>query len=124
MDKSHLQMNSQFVGTVTHGLLTYLFVSKMQMDIRGTALASILTNLQILLANKWLMEAEPDLAEALEVRFFDKKVPENLGTYMSIALPNMTIILLDWTCFQCSALMVGLIGINEQAFYFILINIG
>ena len=113
MDKSHLQMNSQFVGTVTHGLLTYLFVSKMQMDIKGTALTSILTNLQILLANKWLMEAEPDLAEALEVRFFDKKVPENLGTYMSIALPNMTIILLDWTCFQCSALMVGLIGINE-----------
>ena len=59
------------------------------------------------------MADQEDLKEALAISFFDKKVFENLSTYMMISLPNIVIILLDWSCFQCSALMVGLIGVQE-----------
>ena len=32
------------------------------------------------------------------------------------------IILLDWTCFEISSLMAGILGVNEQAVNIILLN--
>lgn len=35
----------------------------------------------------------------------------------------MTIILLDWTCFEITSLMAGILGVNEQAVNIILLNL-
>ena len=35
----------------------------------------------------------------------------------------MTIILLDWTCFEITSLMAGLLGVDEQAVNIILLNL-
>ena len=44
---------------------------------------------------------------------FDEIVWKDLSTYVKIGVPNMTIILLDWTCFEVSSLMAGVLGVNE-----------
>ena len=35
----------------------------------------------------------------------------------------MVVLILDWTCFEISSIMAGLIGVNEQAVNIILLNI-
>lgn len=53
----------------------------------------------------------------------DEKVRQNIGTYLLTGFPNMMIILLDWSCFECSGLIAGLIGVKEQALYTLFNNL-
>lgn len=48
---------------------------------------------------------------------------ENLAIYLKIALPNVIILMLDWTCFEASSLMAGMLGVKEQAVNVIILNI-
>lgn len=93
------------------------------MGVVGTALASLLTNTQVLAMNYYLTSREEDLHDALHVSIFDPRVRQDLATYLKIGLPNMTIILLDWTCFEITSLMAGILGVNEQAVNIILLNL-
>lgn len=93
------------------------------MGMRGLALASFMTNVTIWIINQILMSRQSEFEEALAVSLFDPQVRENIGSYLMIGVPNMTIILLDWMCFQASSLMAGVIGVKEQAVNIILLNI-
>ena len=46
-----------------------------------------------------------------------------MATYLKIGIPNMTIIVLDWTCFEISSLLAGILGVKEQAVNIILLNL-
>ena len=48
---------------------------------------------------------------------------ENTETYLKLSLPNVAILMLDWTCFEASSLMAGYLGIAELAVNVIVLNI-
>ena len=111
------------ICTVTHTITCYLFVTYLDMGVRGLAVASFLSNLTILTLNHFMIVSQKEFEESLTVSFFDEQVRENVGSYLMIGLPNMTIILLDWMCFQASSLMAGVIGVKEQAINIIFLNL-
>jgi hypothetical protein len=57
------------------------------------------------------------LKEALDISIFDSRVlkREQIWEYISIGVPNIVIIILDWGCFECSVIIAGFIGVDEQA---------
>ena len=92
------------------------------MGIEGTTLASFITNGLVLIINVYLTSKEKGLEIANKVRFFDKRVFKNIDIYLSIGMPCMMILILDWSCFEVSSLMTGYIGVNELASNVLLLN--
>ena len=123
MGKANLQLYTQLICTVSHTSTCWLLVTHLEMGIRGLTIASFITNLAIFVINHFMMAMQVEFEESLTVSFFDPQVRENIGSYLMIGLPNMTIILLDWMCFQASSLMAGVIGVKEQAINIILLNL-
>ena len=93
------------------------------MGIAGTSLASLITNLLTLLINIYLTNTTENLKSATKVSFFDERVFKNLDVYLSIGMPCMMILILDWSCFEVSSLMAGFIGVNELAVNVLLLNL-
>jgi Na+-driven multidrug efflux pump len=63
------------------------------------------------------------LKPANNISIFNKKVYSNIKEYLTIGIPNMIVLILDWTCFEISSIMAGLLGVNEQAVNIILLNL-
>ena len=93
------------------------------MGIEGITLASFLTNLLVLILNIWLTNATNFLEIANRISIFDLRVYKNLKTYLSIGIPCVMILVLDWSCFEVSSLMAGYIGVNELAANILLLNL-
>ena len=53
---------------------------------------------------------------------YDKRVFKNWDIYLSISLPCMMILILDWSCFEASSLMAGYMGVNQLASNVLLLN--
>ena len=60
-------MNTQLVCTFSHCLYNHLFVNILNYGVVGTALASLITNAQVLLLNIIFTKRLPELEGALEV---------------------------------------------------------
>lgn len=116
-------MNTQLVCTLSHCLYNHLFVNVLSYGVVGTALASLITNAQVLLLNLVFTKRIPELQEALHVALCEEVVFQDMATYLRIGIPNMTIIVLDWTCFEISSLLAGILGVKEQAVNIILLNL-
>jgi hypothetical protein len=82
------------------------------MGIEGTTLASFCTNLLVLITNIYLTNITRSLKKANKVSIFDKRVFKNFDVYLSISIPCMMILILDWSCFEVSSLMAGFMGVN------------
>ena len=65
--KSQLQMKVQIICTCCHVGYNFLFVSNFGLGVVGTALASFVTNLQVLIMNLFYTSREEELEAALQV---------------------------------------------------------
>ena len=72
--KSHLQMNVVIVGTISHILWSYIFVTCLDLKIEGTAIATFLTSSIILIGCLIVTKRQTDLKEALDVHMLDPRV--------------------------------------------------
>jgi len=109
--------------TILHVLWNILFVTYLDLGIVGTGISSFLTNLLGLTINCVLTSYKKELVDANSVSIFDYRVYENMGIYLKIGLPNVVILMLDWTCFEASSLMAGYLGVEEQAVNVIVLNV-
>ena len=107
MGLSERQMNTQIAVTFFHILWNILFVTYLELGIVGTGISSLLTNILGFFINCYLTSKSEEIEEANSVSIFDKRVIENMGIYLKIGLPNVAILMLDWTCFEVSSLMAG-----------------
>jgi len=115
-------MSTQFWGLLMHVALSYLFVFYSEFGVTGTALATFFSNLFIFLVNEARTLAETDLSEVNATRFFDRNVHRNFGDYLRIGIPNMLVIFIEFTSYEIMVLLVGYLGVVEQATQIILLN--
>ena len=73
--------------------------------------------------NLYIVSQREDFDQICSVSIFEKRVYENISIYLKIGMPNVTIIMLDWTCFEITAVMSGYMGVNQQAVNVIALNI-
>lgn len=116
-------MNTQIVVTALHLLWNILFIKFLNLGIAGIGLASLLTNLLGLILNVYITSTHEEIALMNSVSIFDSRVMENTMIYLSIGMPNVTILMLDWTAFEASSIMAGYLGVEEQAVNCVVLNI-
>lgn len=107
-------MNTQIIVTVLHFFWNLLFISYFGFGILGTSLSSFLTNGMGLALNLYFVANSQgeDYDKITTISFFDSRIYENMGIYLQIGLPNVAIIMLDWTCFEVTAVMSGFLGVK------------
>ena len=106
-------MKTQIIVTILHLLWNILFVTWLDLGIAGTGISSLLTNLVGLYMNINLTKKIEGVDQICSISIFDLRVFENIPVYMKIGIPNMTILMLDWTCFEVTSVMAGYIGVKE-----------
>ena len=101
------------MSTTIHLIGNYVFVVILNKGIAGTAYATLITNLYSLGYNLYYTWVQVDMAQINKVSFFDKQIYKFklIKTYLSLGVPNITIIFLDWICFQTSSLIAGTMGV-------------
>lgn len=67
-------MNVVIVGTASHILSSYIFVTWLDLKIVGTAISMFLTSFIILLGTLIVTSRQTDLKESLKVRVTDPRV--------------------------------------------------
>lgn len=98
-------------------------MNHLQLGIIGTGVSSFLTNVLGLSLNIYIVSQREEFDHICSVSIFDKRVFENISIYLKIGMPNVTIIMLDWTCFEITAVMSGFLGVEAQAVNVIALNI-
>ena len=116
-------MKTQIFVTVLHLLWNILFIMYLEMGIIGTGISSFITNSLGLFLNMMIVQNREDFDQICSISIFDKRVYDNIWIYLKIGLPNVTIIMLDWTCFEITAIMSGFLGVEEQAVNVVALNI-
>ena len=54
-----------------------------------------------------------ELKEATQISIFDRRVRNEMSTYLSMALPVMFTIFLEWSTFEAMTIMSGYLGVIE-----------
>lgn len=85
----------------------------MDLGIAGIGVASLLTNSLGLILNMYMTSCNEEIQQTCRISIFDSRVMENIMIYLKIGLPNVTILMLDWTAFEASSLMAGYLGVKE-----------
>lgn len=106
-------MKTQIIATTLHFFWNILFVNQLGLGIIGTGISSFLTNTLGMVLNIYIISQREEFDQICAVSIFDKRVFENTSIYLKIGLPNMIIIMLDWTCFEITAIMSGYLGVEE-----------
>jgi MATE family multidrug resistance protein len=122
MNKSHHIFGTQSSALLLHIMFNYIFVTLAQLDIYGCALATTMTWCYIYLLNNWKLHNETDLKDALSVSIFDPRVRSDMSSYLSIGLPNMVTIIIEFIAYEITVLYLGHIGIVNQATQIVLLN--
>ena len=101
MSLGHIQLKSQVASTGIHFIFNYIFVIKMNMGIRGTAFATLITNIYSFAYNWYHTCINSDLDEVNQVSIFSKQIYswKLFKTQILLGLANIIILLLDWICF-------------------------
>lgn len=116
-------MNTQVYGLIMHISLSYLFITKWNLGVAGTGLATFLSNLFIFVVNEYKTQAELDIAELNEVSIFDKNVCRDFDEYLKIGIPNALTIFMEFSSYEIMILFVGYLGVIQQATQIILLNL-
>ena len=112
MGLSDLQMKTQIIVTTLHLFWNILFVNCFGFGIIGTGISSFITNALGLFLNIQYVNQREEFDKICTTSLLDSRVLENTSTYLKIGLPNMTIIMLDWTCFEITAVLSGYLGVG------------
>jgi Na+-driven multidrug efflux pump len=111
-------MLSFLIAVSMHSFWIEKFLSH---GIIAIALACIITNVLTFALIKGFILTQKDLKQA-EIPICEKRTLD-LGFYWSLAMPFMIVILLENWVWEQMTLASGLVGIDEQAFQVILINL-
>mmetsp|Transcript_2356 Transcript_2356/g.4036 ORF Transcript_2356/g.4036 Transcript_2356/m.4036 type:complete len:128 (+) Transcript_2356:399-782(+) len=116
-------MAVQISGTFVHILANYLLVYYFDFGIMGTGFAGFFTSSYLLTLNYMLTKRVKGLEEAMEVRFRDPQILEQMGMYFKIGTPIVAVFFFDWMCFEMMTIMAGFLGVVEQATQVVLLNL-
>ena len=97
LGKSDFTLYTQIVGTLGHILWNWLFVSRLGMGIKGTGIATTITNVLIYGANWVVLMRQKDLEEATSVSIRHPEIRRDLKTYLSMGIPAIGMNLLSWS---------------------------
>lgn len=107
MNKANLILGTQSSALLLHIFLNYLFVNIWSFDIIGCTIATSLTYLYIFIVNKWKLHNQYDLRDALRVSIFDPKVRYDLWPYLSIGLPSMITLIIEFISYEVTVVYLG-----------------
>ena len=111
--KSHVPMICQSLGTMLHGFICYYLVWVDTMGIQGVGLAGSISNGLIyafLLVYTWCSE---EIREAISLP--NKHAFQEICQYLKLGIPSAMMLCLEWWAFEVICIMVGYIGVDEQA---------
>eukprot|EP00347_Sterkiella_histriomuscorum_P024571 403330654 len=119
---SRVQMIIQLVTTPLHAFWSYIFVNLYQLELQGTAIATIITTLlNFTLINLYITFLLPELKAAWFLPTRDSF--KGLGQYLMIAVPSMLMACLEWWTFEIQALFATFISVEAVGSQVIILNI-
>ena len=126
MDLGSIQLKSQLVSTSIHLLANYIFIIVLSFGLKGTGIATLITNAYSFAYNLYYSSIHEDLKEINSVPFINKTTfnLRHIKVYLSLGVPNITILFLDWIAFQGTTFMAGFLGVVPQAANIIILNVG
>lgn len=107
MNKSSLIFSTQSSALLLHIVFNYLFVSVCKLDIYGCTIATSLTWTYIYCVNNWKLHNQTDLKEALTISISDPKVRYDIWPYLSIGLPNMITLIIEFISYEVTVIYLG-----------------
>jgi MATE family multidrug resistance protein len=113
MGKNYVPLICQSCSVLLHIGLCYWFVYVCKLNIRGIGYASTITNCityTLLCTYSYCLE---DIREAVTLP--TQEVFQDLGVYLKLGIPSCLMTCLEWWAFEVMYIMVGLIGVHEQA---------
>jgi len=99
------------IGSLSHLVWSYIFVTHLQLKIVGTAIAVFLTSLQIFVSTLIVSNRQADLKQAMDVKMSDPRVFKLLGEYWGMGFPSMMVVFLDWSAAEILVILSGYFGV-------------
>lgn len=93
------------------------------MSIIGSGIAATISQAILLVASQITIGCQREMKEANSVSVCDAKVRKNFGLYLTIAVPNVFILLIPQFVFEVMALTSGFFGVSQQAIQILLFNL-
>lgn len=121
MNQTRAPMIAYYISIFFHIGLSYLFVWKLDYGIKGTGIASTLTNSINYLFLICFSNSIPEIKEAITLP--DSRVFSGLWQYLSLGIPSTIMLCLEFWVYDLMILMAGYIGVKEQACQIVVINI-
>jgi MATE family multidrug resistance protein len=113
MGKNNVPMVCQLIGTFLHIFTCYFFVWRCELGIMGVGIASSVSNsITFTLMLTYTSQLE-EIKEA--VQWPNKKATQDVCQYLKLGVPSALMLCLEWWAFEAIIIMVGYIGVNEQA---------
>ena len=120
-EKSKIPMIIQIFTSSLHYLWCYIFVSIMNLNIMGTALAMNITAFSnAMLITVYVTYFQPDLREAW---FWpDKDCFQGLLDYLRLGIPAMLMLCFEWWTFEIQTFMASFISVQAIGSQVIILN--
>eukprot|EP00347_Sterkiella_histriomuscorum_P000139 403377020 len=120
--KSQVAMTIQIVTTSLHVLWSYIFVSRLQLGLTGTAISTIITfSLNVVTITIYMSYFEKELKDAWFLP--TKNSFKNLGQYIQVAFPSMLMLCLEWWTFEIQTFFASFISIEATGSQVIILNV-
>ena len=95
-------------GTLLHLVWLYLFVIYFKMEVIGLGLATLLTNLGLVVMIQIYAWQVPRIRESMIC--FNKHALQGWGEYLKIGVPDMVMLCAEWWSFEILVILSGILG--------------
>ncbi|CDW76683.1 na+-driven multidrug efflux pump [Stylonychia lemnae] len=119
--RTNIQMVIQLITTPLHALWSYIFVTRYELGLQGTAIATITTTLINSVAiTLYVTFFVPELKEAWFLPTRDSL--RGMGQYLKMALPSMLMVCLEWWTFEIQTFFASFISVEATGSQVIILN--
>lgn len=115
----------QIVTTVLHIFWCWILTDLLEMEIRGTAIATCITNLvNLVILHIYTIKCTDEKIAAIVGSFPSKESfnYQGLIDYMKLGLPSVGMVCLEWWSFEIMTLYAAYISLNATASQIIILN--
>lgn len=110
---SHLPMMCQGAGLVLHVMLCFIFVRFLELGIQGIGFAG---SISLSFTYGLLLHQTSKIKDLREAVFYpSREVIRGIITHLRLAVPSAMMLCLGWWAFEVISILVGNIGVEEQA---------
>jgi len=113
LGKSKVPLYFQVFGQIIHLICCFIFVTYLRKGILGIGIAGSLSNFIKLAALLVHNSKDAEIKEA--ITWPDRTSFQKLGVFLSLGLPTLLVICLEWWSYEITVLICGLLGVAEQA---------